>query len=172
MASRGAARRKNAITEAFAARPIAMLESPAFRVLSRAAHQVLARMEIEYSHHGGHDNGALPVTYDDLVKYGLHRHAIAPALRELEELGFIELMRHGCALNADMRQPSLYRITYRHAEGADGDGTHEWRNIAPIEDAEAKAEKARLEVNPRSRQLALARVRKNKTPVTVSAIHQ
>ena len=154
------ARRRNAIAGQFAARPIAMLESPAYRVMSRGAHQVLARIEIEHAHHGGAENGLLPVAYDHFVEYGLHRHAVAPAIRELVALGFIEVTRRGCALNGDLRQASLYRLTYRHAKGADGDGTHEWRNIKTVEQAEALAKQARQYADPRAQLLAVARSQK------------
>jgi len=175
--------KRNAIAGQFAARPIHMLESPAFRVLSRAAHQVLARIEIEHAHHGGVENGELPVTYDHFVEYGLHRHAIAPAIRELAALGFIEVTRRGCALNGDQQQVSLYRLTFRHAKGAPGDGTHEWRRIPTIKQAETVAKGARLEANPRVRDLALARVQKQNASdgfrhppvpktVTANAAHQ
>lgn len=162
MSSGDAGRRRNKIAGQFAARPISMLESPAYRALSRAAHQVLARIEIEHAHHGGADNGVLPVPYDHFVEYGLHRHAIAPALRELEALGFIERTTRGAALNGDMRQPSLYRLTYRHAKGVDGDGTHEWRKVKTIEEAEAMAKEARQEADFRSRALGRARSQKQK----------
>ena len=68
--------RKNRIAGQFAARTIAMLESPAFQVLSLAGHRVLARIEIELAHHGGNDNGRLPVTFDHFAEYGMDRHAI------------------------------------------------------------------------------------------------
>jgi hypothetical protein len=68
-----------------------MLESPAYRVLSRAARMVLDRIEIEHMHHGGRENGNLPVTYNDFVVYGIHRHGISPAIRESQALGFIEI---------------------------------------------------------------------------------
>jgi hypothetical protein len=153
-------RKRNAIAGQFAARPIKMLESPAFRVLSRGAHQVLARIEIEHAHHGGAENGELPVTYDHFVEHGLHRHAIAPAIRELAALGFIEVTRRGCAMNGDQQQVSLYRLTFRHAKRATGDGTHEWRRITTIEQAEMLAKAARLEVDSRARNLATVRIRK------------
>jgi hypothetical protein len=78
---------RNKISGQWAPRLIEMLGSPAYRVLSRAAHQVLARIEIEHAHHGGAENGKLPVTYDHFVEYGLHRHAVGPAIRELVSLG-------------------------------------------------------------------------------------
>ena len=104
-----------------------MLRSPAFCLLSRAAHQILARLEIELADHGGRDNGKLPLTYAQLEEYGLHGHAIAPAIRELEALGFIEVTEQGRAGNAEFRRASKFRITYRNADRAKP--THEWRRI-------------------------------------------
>jgi len=120
-----------------------MLESPAFRVLSLSAHRVLARIEIELATHGGKENGKLPVTYDDFEKYGIHRHAISSAIREAVALGFIELTVHGCAGNAEHRAPNIFRLTYRPSTGRQGDGTHEWRRIKTIEEAEPIAKLAR-----------------------------
>jgi hypothetical protein len=154
-------RRRNAIAGQFAARPIKMLESPAYRALSRAAHQVLARIEVEHAHHGGADNGELPVTYDHFVEYGLHRHAIAPAIRELVALGFIQITARGCAGNEHYRRPNLFRLTYRPTKDATaGDGTHEWQSIKTVEQAEARAQQARQEADPRARALSRARARK------------
>lgn len=112
-------------------------------VLSRAAHMVLMRIEIEHAHHGGADNGRLPVTYQDFKDYGVHPRMTAPAIRELEALGLIEVTERGSGGNAEFRRPSLYRLTYRNAKGATGDGTHEWRQIKTREEAEAIAERAR-----------------------------
>jgi hypothetical protein len=120
----------------------------------------MARLEIEHLQHGGLENGALVVTYDQLVEYGVYRHGIAPAVRELEELGFIEVMKRGCALNGQFNEPSVYRITYVRAKGSEGDGTHEWRKIKSIEEAEAVAQRARASFNPRARSLGRVRARK------------
>ncbi|MEW6438815.1 MAG: hypothetical protein AB1508_16780 [Pseudomonadota bacterium] len=141
--------KKNAISGQFAPRPIEMLESPAYRVLSLAAHRVLSRIEIELAHHAGKDNGRLPVTYRDFQHYGISLRVIAPAIRELQALGFIEVTERGCGGNADFRQPSLYRLTYRHADNQAGDGTHEWRQIASAKEAETLAKKARRDADPR-----------------------
>jgi hypothetical protein len=137
-------RRRNTITEQFAWRTIRMLESPAYRVLSYTALRILARIEIELGHHGGErgrDNGKLIVTYDQFVAYGIHRHAIAPALRELVTLGFIKITQQGRAGNADFRRPTMFRLTYRHAGGAQP--TNEWERIETIEEAEMIAKAAR-----------------------------
>jgi len=97
--------KRNKIVGQFSARLVEMLESPAFRVLSPSGHRILARLEIELGHHGGQDNGKLPVTFDDFVDYGIHRHSVAPAIRECEALGFIEITQRGRAGNADFRCP-------------------------------------------------------------------
>jgi hypothetical protein len=108
-----------------------MIKSPAWRVLSLSARRVLDRIEIELADHGGTDNGKLPVTYDDFVRYGIDRHAVAPAIREVEALGFIEMTEHGRAGNADFRSPNKFRLTYRPMGRAPT--TDEWRRITTEE---------------------------------------
>jgi hypothetical protein len=137
-------RRKNKIGGQFAPRLVEMLESPAYRVLSLSGHRILARVEIEMANHGGGDNGKLPVTFDDFEAYGIDRHAVAPAIRECEVLGFIEVAERGCAGNREFRRASLYRLTYRHLNRADP--THEWRRIKTIEEAQVIAQAARKSV--------------------------
>jgi hypothetical protein len=118
-----------------------MLESPAYRVLSQSAHRVLARVEIELAHHGGTDNGRLPVTYDNFEHYGLDRHSIRPAIDELVALGFLEITDPGRAGNAEFRRPAKFRLTHRPAHKADP--THEWKRIQTIEEASVLAKRAR-----------------------------
>jgi len=67
--------RKNQIAGHFSARTIAMLESPAFQVLSLSGRRILDRLEIEHAHHGGRDNGELPCAFDGFEDYGIHRHS-------------------------------------------------------------------------------------------------
>lgn len=138
-----APKRKNAISGQFAARLIEMIELPAYRVLSLSGHRVLSRIEIEYAHHGGQDNGKLPVTFDDFEAYGIHRSVIGPAIAEVEALGFIEVTERGSrALKAEYRRPNKFRLTSRPANGQ-RDGTHDWRQFATMEEAEAAAAGAR-----------------------------
>ena len=114
------------------------------RLLSLSARRILDRLEIELADHGGADNGRLPVTYDDFQKYGLHRQAIYPAIRETVALGFVEITEQGVAGNAEFRKPNKFRITYRAANGVLGDGSHEWRRIGD-DDAQHIAAQARRE---------------------------
>ena len=81
----------------FALRRIAMLKSPAMRVLGLAARRILDRIEIELDAHKGQDNGRLPVTYANFEDFGIHADSIAPALRELQALGFVSINRAAAA---------------------------------------------------------------------------
>lgn len=155
---------RGSIAGAFAWRLIEMLESPAHRVLSLSARRILDRLEIELYHHGGKPeaNGRLPCTYDHFVEFGVHRHAIGPAIGELVALGFVEITRKGSAGNAGYRQPTLYRLTCRHA-GSDKRVTDDWRRIKTFEEAEAVAEAARKRGDAARR---AGKRPKNKSPVT------
>jgi hypothetical protein len=100
----------------------------------------LDRIEIEMAGHGGTDNGKLPVTYDDFERYGIHRHAIGPAISETVALGFLEITEPGRAGNAEWRKPNLFRLTYRQTKY---EPTNEWEKIKTIEEAQAVAQAAR-----------------------------
>jgi hypothetical protein len=132
---------KHKINGAFAPRTIEMLQSPAWRVLSLSARRLLDRIEIELARHGGKDNGALPVTFDNFEDYGIERHAIGPAQREAEALGFIGLIR-GAGGNAEFRKPSLFRLTYRPTKRKLE--TNEWSKI------KTETEAKKIAVNSRS----------------------
>ena len=147
----------NSIGGQFAPRLIEMLESPAYRALTLSAHRALDRIEIELAQHGGRDNGRLPVTYDDFQHYGISRHQIAPAIRELVALKFIEITKPGRAGNAEFREPNLFRLTYRHTKREEP--SHDWRRIATAHQAAKLARQARVP----------AHKKKFRTPVSVSA---
>jgi hypothetical protein len=160
-------RRPNRIAGQFAARLIEMLESPAFQALSLSGHRILARLEIELANHGGKDNGRLPVTFDDFQKYGIDRHAIAPAIREVEALGFAQITKRGRAGNAEWRSPNMFRLTYMYTK--DISPTHEWRRIKTIENATMIAKVARKTSKGINRASAVpsSPAKKSKSPVGV-----
>ena len=149
--------RRTKIAGQFAPRTIEMLESPAFRVLSLSARRVLDRLEIELAHHGGQDNGRLPVTYEHFHEYGIHRHAIGPGIRECIALGFLEITERGRAGNSEFRAPNLFRLTYRptRVEGP----TDDWRHIETFDSARVDARAARLarsRTRPRARRRGMS----------------
>jgi hypothetical protein len=144
-------RSRNRISGQFAARTIEMLESPAYCVLSRSAHMIVSRLEIELAHHGGNDNGRLAVTTEDFVKFGMHRTSVAPAIRETEALGFIKVSERGRGGNAEFRSPSRYFLTFAHGrDSRRKPPTDDWRRIKTIEEARRIARTARAEKNPRA----------------------
>ncbi len=105
-------RRKGALPQ-FVMHPIEMLESAAYRALSVSGHRVLARIEIEHGHHGGKDNGRLPVTFDDFEEYGISPKSVAPALREVQALGFVNITARGRISKSDFgRLPNRFSLTY------------------------------------------------------------
>ena len=118
-----------------------MLKSRAWSVLSLSARRLLDRIEIEHADHGGNDNGRLPVTYDDFERYGIHRHSIAAAIREIEALGFAEITERGRAGNAEFRSSHKFRLTYFPVGRAPP--TNEWQRIKTVEVAQTRARAAR-----------------------------
>lgn len=155
-------KRFNKISGQFSARLIEMLESPAYRVLSLSARRILDRIDIEHAHHGGQDNGALPVTFNDFVNYKIDRHAIAAAVREVEALGFVSVTERGRAGNADFRSPNKFALTFRATK--DAPATDDWKHIKTIEEAQALARAARKPIKRPPK--------KNRKPVGVSAPFQ
>jgi hypothetical protein len=149
-------RRRNRIAGQFTALLTEMLESPAWRVLSLSARRVLDRVSIELRQHGGHAENGLCVTYDDFQEFGIDRHAIALAIREVVALGFLRIIRQGRAGNREFRAPTLYRPTFEMA--VDCEPTHEWRRIRTLEQARNIAAAARAPRRPA----------RNRNPVRVS----
>jgi hypothetical protein len=141
-------RRRNRINGQWSARLIEMLESPAYRTLSVSGHMVISRIEIELAHHGGNDNGRLPVTTDDFVEYGMHRTSVAPAIREAEALGFIRITVHGRGGNAEQRVSNHFMLTFAHGRDSRVMPTHDWRRIKTMDEAKRIARAARAAKDP------------------------
>jgi hypothetical protein len=144
-------RRRAAISGQFVPHLVELRESPAWRVLSASAKKLLERIELEHAHHGGTENGRLPVTYNDFVQHGIDRHAVNPALAEAVALGFVEVTERGRGGNAEFRRPNLFRLTFRAANNVLGDGSHEWRRIETMEDARRVRAEARQTAAERER---------------------
>src|SRR5215510_10795022 len=133
-------RRNNDISKQWASHPIAMLQSPAWRVLSLAARRLLDRVAIELAAHGGRASDKLPVTFADFEEYGIRRHSIKPAIREAVALGFLRITRQGRAGNAEFRRASCYQSTYlNNADGPAAAPTHDWKRITTLQEARAIA---------------------------------
>jgi hypothetical protein len=158
-------RKPNAIDGQFAPRTIEMLKSPAMRVLGLSARRALDRIEIELAAHGGRDNGKLPVTKANFEQHGIDHRAIAPALCELERLGFTQIIR-GRGGNGVYRSPNLFRLTYRPTDKAAP--TNEWKAFASIAAAETAARAARHPPKPqRNHRVRVSQIPGTETPYLV-----
>jgi hypothetical protein len=141
--------KRNSVAQYFVSRPVELSASPAFRVLSRAAHLALARIELELRHHAGNGNGKLIVTTLQFVEYGIERRAIPPALRELEALGIVVITQRGRGGNAEHRQPNRFLLNYMcGAVDAHEQITNDWKGFKTMEEAENVAAAARKAKNP------------------------
>ena len=107
---------------AFIMTRLVMLDSVAFWALKPIEVRILAVIEIEHMRHGGVENGNLIVTRRQLEKRGIWKMAIAPGLRALAALGFIEIMERGAAGVGDNAQAHRFRLTYVQPNPTD-----EWR---------------------------------------------
>jgi len=140
----------NRISQQFSAFPVAMLESPAWRVASKSCRLFVDRLAIELSRHAGKDNGALPVTYDDCIEHGICDYqSVRQAQREAEALGFCECTERGRGGNATWRKASLWRVTFLLSKNLEM--THEWSKIKTLAEAKAIAQRARAAKEKKAR---------------------
>lgn len=116
-----------------------MLESPAYRALSRAGLQMIARICTEHAAQGGKENGRLAIGWDGFEAAGIHRGLVKQTVDEVTRLGFVRVTfkgrkGYGCAIG----QRATYRLTFIGVIGADDSGppTDDWRAVATIEEAE------------------------------------
>jgi hypothetical protein len=115
-----------------------------------------------------------PVTFENFVAYGIDRGGIAPALREVQALGFAEITQHGRGGNAEYRLPNLFRLTYEPTK-KDVAPTNEWKRFAAgadhAADTKMMAEAAKVAELARKNQnlMLVARMKKlaakNRKPV-------
>jgi hypothetical protein len=140
--------RRNSVAAQFQSRPVDLIASPAMRVLSRAAHLSLLRIELELRQHAGHANGELIVTDLQFIEFGVHKESIAPALRELEALGIIRI-NHGRGGNAEHRKPNRFLLNYLcGAVDAHEEITDSWTRFKTVDEAQKVARSARSAKNP------------------------
>jgi hypothetical protein len=129
--------KKRGASEPYVKHHRSLIESPAWRCLSRSAKLLLERIELEHLRHGGKKNGKLIVTYDDFREFGVGDfRATAKALREAETVLLLEIVR-GSGGNGEFRTPNLMRLTYVDGAGEER-ATNEWREIKTLDEAKAR----------------------------------
>jgi hypothetical protein len=167
----GEAKGRSTIAEQWVSYCRDMVESPALRVLSRAAVLVMHRLEKEHMDHGGAENGRLIVTHRQFEGWGVHRDSVSPAIRELVALGFGEVTRQGKAGVGGHGEANRFRLTYvNNKYGVPP--TDEWRRVATIEEAGRIAKDARVKKDAHTQGLGARggkATRQKKFSLTVSA---
>jgi hypothetical protein len=139
----GEAKGRSAFAEQWVGYSRNMVESPALRVLSRAAVLIMHRLEKEHMDHGGAENGRLVVTHRQFEEWGVHRDSVSPAIREFVALGFGEVTWHGKAGVGGHGEANRFRLTFvndKHGVPP----TDEWRCITTLEEAKRIAKDARM----------------------------
>jgi hypothetical protein len=108
------------------AHPIALIR--VLRDLSLTARRILDCLELEHCRHGGRENGKLICTYDDF-ECCVQRSRIREGLDELVAAGLIKIVRPGRRAYADLRVPSMYRLTYltTFQDSKWVEATHDWK---------------------------------------------
>jgi hypothetical protein len=142
-------KRRTEIGDNFITYKRSMMESPAFRVLGYSELRAMQRIEIEHMSHGGAENGRLQVTFDQFVEWGIDRKAIAPALRILSLLGFLEITTPGHAGAAGEGKANRFRLTYVNCKTRE-QPTDEWRRVDTIDIAKAIVSRAKCEKDKRA----------------------
>jgi hypothetical protein len=124
--------------------PKSLLESFAWRALSRAARQVVDRIAIEHLAHAGMENGKLRVQKTDFIDYGIHNDAIAPAQREALALGLILMTKRGRAGNAEHRAPHHWALAFvRKDPRYTAMVSTRWKRFQSLKEAKAVGDEAR-----------------------------
>ncbi len=139
---------------AFIMTRLIMLDSVAYWTLKPIERTILSVIEIEHMRHGGVENGRLIVTRRQFEKRGIHKDAIAPSIRALEALGFIELEREAAGIG-DQAQAHRFRLTYVQPSPTD-----EWRKHHDPAMARVVAETARRHADIRARRLGFRSAQK------------
>ena len=118
------------------------------RELSLTARRIIDTLEIEHCRHGGRENGKLLCPYRSFRIFGLTSGSrISEAIQELKAAKLIEIVRPGRRSYADLRTPTLYRLTYLHTfENARWvEATHDWKKKARVKTNRVTRFKSNLE---------------------------
>ena len=86
------------------------LESEAWRTAPINTRRVVERLMLEHMAHAGTENGNLPCTYDDFMRFGVWRRYIGTSIRDAATRGLIIITQKGRASAGENRWPSKYAL--------------------------------------------------------------
>jgi hypothetical protein len=118
----------------FAALPLSIAETPAWRDLSGFAVKAWLDIVLRYD---GHNNGRIVVSGREVAaRIGVSHATAARAILELENAGFLRLMK--ASSFGEKRKAAEYRLTHRLNDMTGDAPTHEYKrprvvnNVVPI----------------------------------------
>jgi hypothetical protein len=123
-----------------------VVNSYAWRAASRSCQLVIERVLEEHMAHAGRENGNLPVTTDDFLKWGIDEKSLSAAEREAVALGLLYLSRRGRGGNAEHRSEHRWGIPFLK----DAKGRYvgmEWKGFGSLAEARRVAKAARKQKN-------------------------
>jgi hypothetical protein len=124
-----------------------MLTSPAWRNLTGNAMKVVMRIALEHLRHGSLENGKLPVTYQDFVRWGVRKNSIREALLVAIHLGWIDRTSVGDVPwdGSDLRRPSTYGLTWL-PQHTGASASNRWTRIKTDLDAKTAISRAKTQL--------------------------
>jgi len=138
-----------------------MLRSPAIMALSQNGLKVFVRLLDEHVAHGRVENGKLRVSQQQLSEQCNIRYQSVPkAVRELEAVGLIAVIRSGKILGKDA--PNLYRLTMYGDSSLSAPPTNEWKRYRTIKEAKERIEtvEARYKAERQKRPISMKQRKK------------
>lgn len=104
---------------------IELFSSAAWLGRSINCRRLIDFLEIEHLRQGGNENGSLLAPYNQLVRFGLGRRLIAPAIREAEQRGLVKVERGG-KKGTTMTELTRFTLTYHWTRIKSG-GLWDWK---------------------------------------------
>ena len=104
---------------------IELFSSAAWLGRSINCRRLIDFLEIEHLKHGGNENGSLLAPYSQLVRIGIGRRLIAPAIHDAEQRGLVRVERGG-KRGTTMTELSRFTLTY-HWTRSKVNGLWDWK---------------------------------------------
>lgn len=142
-----------------------LLRSPAWRARSLYCVRLIEFLLLEHMAHAGTENGNLAAPYDQLVRFGLGRRYIRPAIEEAEALRLIEVRRGGKRGLVEHAM-NRYRLTFYATRVVPETGHPYW--VAPGDEWRHVTAEQAADVERRQRGERQARKQKSSSPVVNS----
>lgn len=109
---------------------VELLSSDAWRSRSRNCIRLIDRLMIEHMAHAGQMNGALIVTYNQLVEFGIRRNDVKRSIEEAAVFGLLDVTEQG-GFKGSSKLPNRYRLTFLPCfeNGYARPATNEWERV-------------------------------------------